>query len=155
MTPDDLEFRRCRADEAPGSELAAAMVAEMEPLYGRIDVPEAPSASAGEMWPPHGSFLVAWQGDEPVACGGIKGLGGGACEIKRMYVLPALRGKGFAGALLTALENEARAHGFTVARLDTGAKQPHAQRIYEAAGYEPTGNFNNNPFASFWGEKEL
>jgi hypothetical protein len=26
---------------------------------------------------------------------------------------------------------------------------------YERAGYAPIGNFNANPFASFWGEKAL
>jgi GNAT superfamily N-acetyltransferase len=107
------------------------------------------------MWPPHGTFLVVSRGDEPIAGGGIKGLGAGACEIKRMFVIPAERGRGVAGFLLEALENEARALGFAIARLDTGEKQPHAQRIYEAAGYRPIGNFNANPFASFWGEKRL
>jgi len=131
------------------------MVSEMEPLYGRIDVPEAPSASAQDMWAPHGSFLVVARADEPIACGGIKPLDANACEIKRMFVVPAQRGRGVASFLLAALEDEARTLGFTVARLDTGAKQPHAQRIYEAAGYAPIGNFNANPFASFWGEKAL
>jgi len=153
-TPD-LDFRPCRADEPPARELVGAMVAEMEPLYGRIDVPEAPTASAEEMWPPRGSFLVGWQDEVPVAGGGLKGLGEGACEIKRMFVVPELRGRGVAGLLLDALEAEARRLGFTIGRLDTGAKQPHAQRLYEARGYRPIGNFNANPFASFWGEKAL
>lgn len=155
MATPDLDFRPCRSDEEPGSTLVDGMVAEMEPLYGRIDVPEAPSASAQDMWAPRGSFLVVLRGEVPIACGGIKPLDETACEIKRMFVVPAERGKGVAGFLLTALEDEARALGFSLARLDTGAKQPHAQQIYEAAGYRPIGNFNANPFASFWGEKAL
>lgn len=155
MTADDLQFTPCRADEPPASDLVEAMVSEMEPLYGRIDVPEAPTANADEMWPPHGTFVVAWRDGEPIACGGVKGLGEGACEIKRMFVSVPERGRGVAGVLLEALEQEARDLGFKIARLDTGEKQPHAQRIYEAAGYRPIGNFNANPFASFWGEKAL
>jgi hypothetical protein len=42
-----------------------------------------------------------------------------------------------------------------VARLDTGAKQPGAQRMYEAAGYVAVPDYNGNPYASFWGEKSL
>ena len=72
-----------------------------------------------------------------------------------MYVVPDMRGRGLAGELLVALEDEARRLGYRIARLDTGPRQPHAQRLYENAGYRPIGNFNANPFASFWGEKPL
>ena len=87
--------------------------------------------------------------------GGVKRLDDEACEIKRMYVVPHARGRGVAQQLLVALEDEARALGYSVAKLDTGPQQPHAERMYRAAGYEQTGNFNANPFASFWGLKRL
>ena len=132
------------------------MVAEMAPLYGRIDVPEAPSASARDFSPPGGVFLVGYDDDgRPVCGGGVKRLDDRAAEIKRMYVLPELRGRGVAGQLLVALEDAARSLGYTIARLDTGAKQPWAERMYRDAGYRAVGNFNDNPFASFWGEKAL
>jgi GNAT superfamily N-acetyltransferase len=152
----DVTFRRARADEPPGDALLEAMIAELEPLYGRIDVPGAPTASADELAPPRGAFLVGYAADgAPVACGGVKALPDGTCEIKRMFVAPERRGRGVARALLGALEDEARALGYRVARLDTGRHQPHAERMYRAAGYEAIGNFNANPFASFWGEKAL
>ncbi len=144
-----------RADEPPGSDLLEAMLDELTPLYGRIDVPEAPSATPDQMAPPQGAFLLVWRGDDPVACGGLKRLDAEACEIKRMFVAPQARGEGLAGVLLVALEDEARRLGYAIARLDTGPRQPHAQRMYERAGYRPIGNFNGNPFASFWGEKRL
>jgi GNAT superfamily N-acetyltransferase len=150
-----VEFVSTRADRSPGRELVAAMIAELEPLYGRIDVPGAPSATAADMSPPTGAFLLGVEGGEAVCCGGLKGLPDGACEIKRMYVLPPARGRGVAGRLLVALEQAAIALGYRTARLDTGPAQPHAQRLYEAAGYESIENFNGNPFASFWGEKAL
>jgi GNAT superfamily N-acetyltransferase len=152
---DVLEFRRANAAESPATDLVEAMVAEMVPLYGKIDVPEAPSATPEDMGPPGGAFLVGYEDGTPVCGGGIKRLPDGACEIKRMYVLPEARGRGIARALLVALEDEARALGYTVARLDTGPRQPHAERMYRAAGYADIGNFNANPFASFWGEKRL
>jgi GNAT superfamily N-acetyltransferase len=131
------------------------MVAEMIPLYGPIDGPQAPSATAADFSPPRGSFVVLYDGGAPIAGGGIKGLDHEACEIKRMYVVPERRGQGIARVLLGALEDEAQRLGYTVARLDTGPKQPGAQKLYETAGYTPIGNFNNNPFASYWGEKRL
>jgi GNAT superfamily N-acetyltransferase len=150
-----VEFVRTRADRSPGIELVAAMIAELEPLYGRIDVPAAPSATPADMSPPTGAFLVGFDDGDAVCCGGVKGLSDGACEIKRMYVAPAVRGRGVAGALLRALEAAALELGYCTARLDTGPAQPHAQRLYEAAGYASIENFNGNPFASFWGEKAL
>ena len=148
-------MRPGRADESPGSDLLEAMVAELTPLYGRIDVPGAPTATPEQMAPPDGAFLLVCRGEDPVACGGLKRLDAQACEIKRMFVAPHARREGVAGVLLVALEEEARRLGYAIARLDTGPFQPHAQRMYERAGYEPIGNFNANPFASFWGEKRL
>jgi GNAT superfamily N-acetyltransferase len=151
----ELTARPGRADATPGRELLQAMLAEMRVLYGPIDVPGAPTATPDEMAPPDGAFLLVWRGEAAVACGGLKRLDAEACEIKRMFVVPDARGQGVAGVLLIALEDEARRLGYAIARLDTGPFQPHAQRMYERAGYEPIGNFNANPFASFWGEKWL
>ena len=152
-----MEFRVMDAASPPGSDLVEAMVSELVPLYGRIDVPEAPSAGPEDFSPARGgSFLVGFDEDgTAVCCGGLKRLEPGVCEIKRMFVVQDARGRGIAGELLVALEDHARALGFTTVRLDTGPKQPHAERMYRSAGYRDIGNFNANPFASFWGEKEL
>jgi GNAT superfamily N-acetyltransferase len=72
-----------------------------------------------------------------------------------MYVVPEARGRGVGRELLAALEEAARELGYTVARLDTGPRQPTAERMYRQAGYRPIGNFNDNPVASFFGEKPL
>ena len=148
-------FERADASTAPGSDLLEAMIVELEPLYGRIDVPGAPTAGPADFSPPGGSFLVGFEDGQPICCGGIKGLPDGACEVKRMYVVPGARGRGVAKELLVALENEARALGYSVARLDTGPHQPHAEKMYRDAGYAGIANFNANPFASYWGEKRL
>ena len=150
-----MEFRSVDPSAPPASDLIDAMVAEMEPLYGRIDVAHAPSAGPADFSPPGGTFLVGYEDGSPVCGGGVKRLDGEAAEIKRMYVVPAARGRGVAKELLVALEEAARSLGYTTARLDTGPKQPHAERMYRDAGYRDIGNFNANPFASFWGEKRL
>jgi GNAT superfamily N-acetyltransferase len=52
-----------------------------------------------------------------------------------MYVVPGQRGRGYATALLAALERRAAALGFTTVRLETGELQPESIRLYERAGY--------------------
>jgi GNAT superfamily N-acetyltransferase len=145
-------------DREPAASLAEAFKEEIRVLYDglAVDGADMPTASPSELGPPTGVFLVGFDGeDRPVCCGGIKRLDDEACEIKRMYVVPEARGGGGARELLAALEDAARDLGFRLARLDTGPRQPHAERLYRGAGYEPVGNFNRNPMASFFGEKRL
>jgi GNAT superfamily N-acetyltransferase len=151
-----MRFEPIAADAPPASDLVSAMVEEMSALYGPIDRPDMPSATPADFAPPHGTFLVGFDDDgTPVCGGGVKPLGDGAAEIKRMYVVPAARRRGLARVLLTALEDAARDLGYSTVRLDTGPRQAHAQALYESAGYRSIGNFNANPVASYWGEKEL
>jgi GNAT superfamily N-acetyltransferase len=152
----DIEFRPAASDEEPGAGLLRAMGDEIAELYPvRLDAPGMPTATPSDLGPPGGIFLVGWRNGAALCCGGVKRLPDGACEIKRMYVAPSARRQGLAKALLAELEDAARKLGYSIARLDTGPKQPHAQAMYEAAGYRRIGNFNANPVASFWGEKEL
>ena len=151
-----VRFEPIPADRPPAADLIAAMVVEMATLYGPIDVPGMPSATPADFAPPHGTFLVGFDDDcAPVCAGGVKRLDDDAAEIKRMYVVPAARGRGLARILLAALEGAALDLGYGTARLDTGALQPHAQALYESAGYRAIGNFNANPVAAYWGEKRL
>jgi GNAT superfamily N-acetyltransferase len=135
--------------------VCAAMVADLEPLYGPIDGDDAPSATPAEMSAPHGAFVVLYGGEVWVAGGGIKRLDDETAEIKRMYVVPDARGKGLARMLLAELEGAARNLGYRRVRLDTGPQQPHARALYESAGYEEIADYNANPHASYWGEKRL
>ena len=155
--PAKLEFRAAPTDTGDGAALVAAKVAEMRDLYDGLDLdaPDMPRAGPAELSPPGGVYLVGYRDGVPVCGGGVKRLPDGACEIKRMYVVPGARRSGVARALLAALEDAARAMGYRIARLDTGSRQPHAQAFYEAAGYRRVANFNDNPAAAFHGEKRL
>ncbi len=148
-----IAFRTVVPDSELALALVAAMAAEMRELYDGLNVDEAqmPSARPADFV----TFVVGDEVGEPVCGGGLKPLLDGAVEIKRMYVVPAARGRGVGSALLAALEAEARQRGFAVARLDTGERQPSAERMYREAGYEEIANFNANPIASFFGEKPL
>jgi GNAT superfamily N-acetyltransferase len=151
----DIAFHETDPTASPARELLAAMVAEMNELYGDIEGPSMPSATPADFAQPAGTFLVGYSDGESVCAGGLKRLDERAAEIKRMYVVPAARRRGVARALLDALEDAARARGYALVRLDTGPRQPHAMKLYRAAGYADIGNFNANPLAAYWGEKRL
>jgi GNAT superfamily N-acetyltransferase len=148
-----MEVRRISGLDAVARDLVAAMVDEMSGPYepGLARSPLRPE----ELSPPGGGYVLLCEDGLALAGGGIKRLDDRACEIKRMYVVPAARGRGLGLVLLAALEELARDLGYAVARLDTGPKQPGVQRMYEGAGYAPVPDYNGNPYASFWGEKPL
>lgn len=153
-----LEFSAVSLEEDPARTLVVAMREEIAELYAGVvlDGPEMPKAGPRELGPPGGVFLVGFDAEDKAVCGGgVKDLGEGACEIKRMYVVPEARNDGRGRELLAALEAAARELGYERARLDTGPLQERARQMYRAAGYVPIENFNGNPIATFFGEKAL
>ena len=85
--------------------------------------------------------IVLYEGEKAVSCGAMKAFEENAMEIKRMYTLPAHRGKGFAGKILKELETWALELGIRTTVLETGKRQPEAIRLYEKHGYEQTPNY--------------
>jgi GNAT superfamily N-acetyltransferase len=77
----------------------------------------------------------------PIGCGALRPLEPGAAELKRMYVVPAARGRAISRLLLTGLEAEAASRGWTTLRLETGPRQLEAVGLYTGAGYQPVGAF--------------
>jgi GNAT superfamily N-acetyltransferase len=75
--------------------------------------------------------------------GGLRRHADGEVEIKRMYVVPAARGAGYARAVLAALEDLARRLGAARVVLETGERQPEAIRLYESSGYLPIEGFGH------------
>jgi GNAT superfamily N-acetyltransferase len=152
-TEVQIEFRTVDAGVAPARELLAAMEAEMLELYPAMSA--MPLATAEDFSPPGGAYLVGFADGTPVCGGGLKRLDHEAAEIKRMYVAPAARRQGLARRLLGALEDAARERGYRIVRLDTGARQPHAKALYTASGYVEISDYNDNPWAAYWGEKPV
>lgn len=145
-------------EEDPARALVVAMRDEIASIYTGVvlDGPDMPKAGPQELGPPGGVFLVGFDESGHAVCGGgVKDLGDGACEIKRMYVVPQARNAGRGRELLEALEEAAQELGYRRARLDTGPRQQRSERMYRLAGYEPIENFNGNPIATFFGEKTL
>lgn len=86
--------------------------------------------------------VVAYENNRPVGCGAFKARNNQQVEIKRMYVLPAARKKGYAAAILIALERWAVEIGFGEAILETGKAQIEALSFYPKQGYAVMPNFS-------------
>ncbi len=76
-----------------------------------------------------------------IGCGGIKAFSDKEIEIKRMYVLPAYRGKGIASILLKELESWSSELGYQKCILETLKDKPYAIAFYEKNKYKMTPNF--------------
>jgi len=77
----------------------------------------------------------------PVGCGCYKKYDKYTVEMKRMFVVPEMRGKKLAAQLLQELENWALEEGFHKAVLETGFGKVEAIRLYTIAGYAMTENY--------------
>jgi GNAT superfamily N-acetyltransferase len=151
--PLAVEFRTVPADDPDFERLAAAMGAEIDDLYdyrGLGPIPGVASFSEHVRAP-----VVGYAEGTAVACGVVRHWDEETAEIKRMYVEPEVRGRQVARQLLVALEDAARALDYSRAVLDTGPSQPHAKALYESTGYRLIADYNHNPFAAYWFEKEL
>lgn len=85
--------------------------------------------------------VLAYNNGEAVGCGAIKKFDEETIEIKRMFVLPAGRGKKVASTILSELEAWARELGFKKCVLETGATFKDALGLYAKAGYEVSPNY--------------
>ncbi|MBV9986491.1 MAG: GNAT family N-acetyltransferase [Chitinophagaceae bacterium] len=85
--------------------------------------------------------IVAYEANEPVGCGALKPYSDDTMEVKRMFVVPALRGKGIASAVLNALEQWASELGYQNCTLETGKRQPEAIALYKKSGYAIIPNY--------------
>jgi GNAT superfamily N-acetyltransferase len=137
----DVRLAPAAWDDADVRRLTAAQQAELRARYEGGQEPGTPPSAADVA-----VVLVARDaGGEAVGCGALRPLRDGVAEIKRMYVVPAARGRGLSKLVLAGLEAAARDRGWTTLRLETGPRQPEAIALYEGAGYRPIAAFG--PYA--------
>ena len=80
-------------------------------------------------------FFVLEADGKVVGCGALRELEPGIAELKRMFVHPSARGRGYGRALLGHLEREAAGAGIERLRLETGPEQLAAIALYRSAGF--------------------
>ncbi|MFF9486891.1 GNAT family N-acetyltransferase [Streptomyces sp. NPDC014676] len=142
-----MEIRPVPYDHPDAVKLDAEVQAEYHVRYG--DGGDATPMDPADFRPPNGTYLIAYdESGAPVASGGWRaqdangeGNRDGDAELKRMYVIEQMRGRGLARRVLAALEEDARAAGRVRMVLETGTKQPEAIALYTSSGYEPCEKF--------------
>ena len=85
--------------------------------------------------------IVAYEEGQAVSCGAIKEYEPGVMEVKRMFTLPAQRGKGIASRVLAELEGWAAELSYKKCILETGKKMSDAIRLYDKNGYVRIPNY--------------
>jgi ribosomal protein S18 acetylase RimI-like enzyme len=97
---------------------------------------------------PGGVFLLVYRGNEVVGCGAVRTITPSVGELKRMWIRPDDRGRGFGDRLLGELVEQSRALGHETLRLDTNGALTQALALYRKHGFEPVERFNDNPDAT-------
>lgn len=89
-------------------------------------------------------FLATLDG-EPVGACGVKAFRPNIAELKRLYVLPEVRGNKLGARLINAAVDYSKAHGFEKMYLDTDPGLTHANNIYETLGFKDIERYYGNP----------
>jgi GNAT superfamily N-acetyltransferase len=140
VPPEPLVLR----EEPYDGPVAQTLIAQVQQEYVvRYGGPDEAAVDAAEFAPPDGRFVVGYVGTEPVATGGLRRLDADTVEVKRMYVVPAHRGRGHSRTVLARLERLAADLGAERVVLETGLRQPEAVQLYESSGYERIEGFGH------------
>lgn len=110
------------------AEYGASIADALDPGFD-VELAGLPGAYAR----PRGALFMIVAGNQPAGCVGLRPLGDGVGEMKRLYVRAGFRGRGF-GERLT-LAAVARAAGHRLLRLDTLPSMTEARSLYGSLGF--------------------
>lgn len=135
-------FFRIRAARPADAALAREVVFPILESYALTPEPEGSDADLFDL---DGAYLKAggafWVVEddrgEIVATCGLKPLPNGSVELRKMYLMPHVRGQGLGRKLLKTAIAKARALGFRRIELETASVLREAIALYESAGFVP------------------
>lgn len=99
----------------------------------------------GKYAPPAGRLMLACSGAEAVGCVALRPIDDRTCEMKRLYVRPAVRGQQLGRRLAESVCAEAREAGYRRICLDTLPSMSAAVRLYTELGFRAVAPYVYNP----------
>jgi putative acetyltransferase len=139
MNPD-WHLRPITSDDDPA---VARIIRSVMPEFGAsgegfaINDPEVDWMSRAYAIP-RAAYFVIESGGRVLGGGGVAPLEGGdpdTCELRKMYFLPELRGRGAGAVLMARCLDAARAFGFRRCYLETLRGMTGARKLYERSGF--------------------
>ena len=136
---------RWPADRATVESLFREYIASLAEDIG-FQNPESELAGLpGKYARPGGVVLMAWDGAQPAGAIAYRMFEPGVCEMKRLYVRPAFRGRDLGRELANELIEDARGRGYRTMLLDTLVSMQSARALYRDLGFRPVEAYYDNP----------
>jgi putative acetyltransferase len=102
----------------------------------------------GDYSPPDGRLLLAEYEGQLAGCVALHKISADICEMKRLYLRPAFRGKGLGRILAERILRDARELGYQRLRLDTVEPvMKDAVAMYRRLGFKEIEPYRANPMA--------
>jgi len=141
-----LSYRKAKPADMEGirgliEEYMASMALDL--CFQGID--EELKTLPGKYSEPDGALLVAKAGGALCGCVALKKIGDGICEMKRLFVRDAYKGRGVGKKLARMIIEEGRLKGYRLMRLDTLKSMRPALSLYRSLGFHETGAYVYNP----------
>lgn len=142
MPPTDFHIR----DALPGDEAAVQQVVfpvlQEYGLSPDVTGPDADLLDLEAFYVQRGGIfrVVTGPGGRIVGCGGLLPVHDDTVELRKMYLLPEVRGHGLGRRLLEELIESARGAGHRRIVLDTASVLKEAIALYRRRGFQPFDN---------------
>lgn len=97
---------------------------------------------------PDGRLYLAFYHGELAGCIGLRKIDEWNCEMKRLYVRPAFRGKKIGSKLVQQIIKDAKDIGYSYMLLDTLPFLKSAINMYETIGFYEIPSYNDSPMTT-------
>jgi GNAT superfamily N-acetyltransferase len=117
----------------------------VEAVFGHQALDAELQQLAVKYGPPHGRVLIAEMDGRAVGGVAYRQWSDGVCELKRLYVADAARGRGLGRRLSQAMMAQAVTDGFQTMLLDSADRLTEAIALYAALGFEAAAPYQIYP----------
>lgn len=94
---------------------------------------------------PHGTIMLAAEGEKIVGCAALRPLSDTVAELRRLYVRPTHQGRGIGRLLATTVVNRGRDLGYRAMRFDAPGSMHAALTLCESLGFRQIPRYNDDP----------